>query len=106
VDGRLERAQYTHYLARAGIVVSTAKHEFQGLAMQEAVSARALPLAPDALCYPEQYPEHCLYPMGHVQSLVERLEQWLTGNRPESIQTNQRLIDKLWEDWRGLLSLG
>ncbi len=106
VDQRLERTQYTQCLARAGIVISTAKHEFQGLAMQEAVSAGALPLAPAALCYPEQYPEHCLYPMGHVQSLVERLEQWLTGNRPEPIRPCQWRIDSLWDDWRELLRLG
>ncbi len=105
VDGRLERREYTRQLTRAGIVVSTAKHEFQGLAMQEAVSTGALPLAPNALCYPEQYPEHCRYPAGNLQGLVGRLEQWLMGNRPDPFPSTHWQNEKLWEDWRDLLGL-
>ncbi|MEQ8803139.1 MAG: DUF3524 domain-containing protein, partial [Haliea sp.] len=38
-DGRLPLDDYRALLGRAGIVVSTARHEFQGLAMLEAASA-------------------------------------------------------------------
>ncbi|WP_018860574.1 DUF3524 domain-containing protein [Thioalkalivibrio sp. ALJ3] len=82
VDRRCTRAEYEHWLCRAGIVVSTARHEFQGLSLLEATSAGALPLVPDALVYPEQYPAACRYPAGDPGALAARLGEWLNGPRP------------------------
>ncbi len=82
VDGRLPRAEYEATLARAGIVVSTALQEFQGLAVLEAVSAGATPLVPDALVYPEQVDAGFRYPAGDAGALTALLAEWLNGGAP------------------------
>ncbi|MFW5824611.1 MAG: tRNA-queuosine alpha-mannosyltransferase domain-containing protein [Marinobacter sp.] len=51
-----QRADYDHLLANADIVVSTALHDFQGLAMLEAMASGCLALAPHRLAYPEYVP--------------------------------------------------
>ncbi|HBE69370.1 MAG TPA: DUF3524 domain-containing protein, partial [Planctomycetaceae bacterium] len=47
------QADYWQWLSRIDIVVSTAQHEFFGIAVVEAISAGALPCVPYALAYPE-----------------------------------------------------
>lgn len=51
--GYLEsRAEYETLLTQVDYVVSTAEHEFQGLAVGEAIQYGCLPLLPDRLSYP------------------------------------------------------
>jgi len=60
--GFVERtADYYGLLQGADIVLSTALHEFQGLAVLEAVAAGCLPVVPRRLSYPEIYPAACCY---------------------------------------------
>jgi glycosyltransferase involved in cell wall biosynthesis len=54
-------ADYRALLRAAEIVLSTALHEFQGLAVMEAVAAGCLPVVPDRLGYREIYPSHSRY---------------------------------------------
>lgn len=54
--GHLPRAEYVDLLARSSVVVSTAVHEFFGVAMVEAMAAGAVPLLPRSLSYPEVVP--------------------------------------------------
>jgi glycosyltransferase involved in cell wall biosynthesis len=49
------RQDYRDLLARADVVLSTALHEFQGLAVMEAVMSGCRPLVPDRLSYPELF---------------------------------------------------
>ena len=98
-DGCLPRGEYLDVLARAGIVVSTALHEFQGLAMLEAASAGARPLVPDALCYPDQYPEAYRYPAGDTAALARRLATWLTEGLPEAVDTRAWHAAQLQGPW-------
>jgi len=103
VDERVNSADYNYWLGRTGIVVSTAIHEFQGLSVLEAVAAGALPLVPDALCYPEQYPSPYRYPPGDRAALVEQLNRWLDGDRPPPAEVSNWFEQSIWEKWRQLL---
>ena len=61
--GYMESVTAYHALLRAAdMVVSTALHEFQGLAVLEAVASHCLPVVPNRLAYPEIYPAHFCYP--------------------------------------------
>lgn len=55
------REDYRALLAEADIVLSTALHEFQGLAVQEAMAAGCLPVVPDRLAYREYVPQTLRY---------------------------------------------
>jgi glycosyltransferase involved in cell wall biosynthesis len=72
-----DRAQYAAALGRADVVLSTARHEFFGLAVTEAMAAGCTPLVPHRLSYPELVPgarhARCLYADG--DDLVARLER-------------------------------
>ena len=50
-----ERADYCQLLRESDLVVSTARHEFQGIAVGEAVAAGCTPIVPDRLAYTEFY---------------------------------------------------
>ncbi|MCK5886537.1 MAG: glycosyltransferase, partial [Alcanivorax sp.] len=82
--GFLEHRQdYDQLLRSADIVVSTALHDFQGLAMLEAMASGCLPLAPDRLAYREYVPADCRYrslesdPGGESLVAAERLVRLL-----------------------------
>lgn len=55
------RSDYRALLRGADLVLSTARHEFQGLAVLEAVACGCLPVVPDRLAYPEIYPTRFRY---------------------------------------------
>jgi len=63
--GYAEAHQYDGIVAAADIVVSTANHEFFGVGVAEAIAARAFPVLPRRLSYPEMLPDQvhptCLY---------------------------------------------
>jgi glycosyltransferase involved in cell wall biosynthesis len=103
-DGRVPRRDYNDLLQRAGIVVSTALHEFQGLGMLEATAAGATPLVPDALVYPEQYPERFRYPAGDADALAGRLGDWLIRGAPSAPDVSQWSEKKLRYWWQKALS--
>lgn len=78
-----DRSEYKTLLRRCDVVLSTAAHDFQGLAMQEACALGCTPLAPNALVYPEYIQPECLYECaeqegqdGGVTELLDRLLQW------------------------------
>jgi glycosyltransferase involved in cell wall biosynthesis len=61
--GYLEEAGDYHALLRgADVVLSTSLHEFQGLAVLEAVAAGCIPAVPDRLAYRDMYPDEYRYP--------------------------------------------
>jgi glycosyltransferase involved in cell wall biosynthesis len=55
------RHHYLSWLAAADIVLSTALHEFQGLAVLEAVQLGCIPILPNRLVYPELFGSTYLY---------------------------------------------
>ena len=84
------RADYEAVLASADVVVSTAIHEFFGVAIAEAVSAGACPLVPRALAYPEVLqgmPEDCFHD-NSPEMIADQLQAWNgnSGQGPELMQ--------------------
>ncbi|CAG37256.1 tRNA-queuosine alpha-mannosyltransferase domain-containing protein [Desulfotalea psychrophila] len=64
---------YAQLLQRADIVVSTAIHEFYGVAVIEAVRAGCVPLLPRRLSYPELFAEEYLYDEGQLTNRLQSL---------------------------------
>lgn len=64
-------ADYRALLRGADVVLSTSMHEFQGLAVMEAVAAGCIPVVPDRLAYQELYPPQCRYPSVPDQPVSE-----------------------------------
>lgn len=56
-----ERGEYWRLLRQADVVVSTARHEFYGMSVLEAVRAGCRPLVPDRLSYRELFPAQFRY---------------------------------------------
>lgn len=90
--GYARQEQYRRLLWEASIVISTARHEFFGLSILEAIYCRTFPLLPRRLSYPELIPDtfhgHCLYE--DHDDLLQRLQRALT--RPEE---SARLAEQL-----------
>lgn len=80
--GRLQsRADYLQLLTHAQICLSTALHEFFGISVIEAAHCGARPLVPDALSYPELWPDELRY--SDEDQAIEQLErmcqEWSAG---------------------------
>jgi glycosyltransferase involved in cell wall biosynthesis len=70
---------YLQVLRHADVVLSTATHDFQGLALLEAVACGCTPVVPDRLAYPEYYPTQNRYrskpdaPKEEARAIFEKL---------------------------------
>lgn len=85
------REAYARLLARGDIVVSTALHEFFGMAILEGVRAGCRPLVPDRLSYTELFPNRFRYQDGQ---LVRRLQQLFGHREPFSHEESQQLTER------------
>ncbi|MDQ6979404.1 MAG: glycosyltransferase [Mariprofundaceae bacterium] len=52
---------YLNTLRHSDVVVSSALHDFQGIAVLEATVCGCIPVVPDRLAYRELFPAHCRY---------------------------------------------
>lgn len=100
--GRAARSRYQQLLCQADIVVSTALHEFFGVAVVEAIYGGCFPVLPRRLSYPELLPaayhRACLY--DDFAGLVERLK-WALTNRAAARQIAGALRPALARfDWQ------
>ena len=88
------RRDYAGLLRQGNLVVSTAKHEFFGISVIEAVRAGCRPLLPKRLSYPELFPEEFLY---EDKNFINCLKETLVKNRlsaDDSIKLTERFS---WE---------
>ncbi len=67
------RKDYARLLAQGDIVVSTARHEFYGISVIEAVRAGCLPVVPNRLSYPELFPSQYLYENDHLYRSLQSI---------------------------------
>lgn len=116
-----DRREYSRLLHRADLVVSTALHEFFGVAIMEAIYCGAHPLLPDRLTYPELIPDNLHRPLLHApilyddeDELYEVLHDLVVGDQrplpqdtlrsiPESLDWNDQIeaYDALFEEVAG-----
>lgn len=109
-----DRAAYRDYLTQAHVVVSTARHDFQGLAILEAVAAGCIPLVPDRLAYPEWFSTDYRYPSTpkdsemEAQQLADKLTtlaiQLENGHLPEVPDVSGLSWSALQDRYRDMIS--
>lgn len=68
-------ADYWRWLHQMDVVVSTADHEFYGIAIRQAIWAGAVPVTPNALSYPEFVPDTLCYgSLSEAAEIINRLQ--------------------------------
>lgn len=88
-------SEYQRTLGDADIVVSTARHEFFGIAVLEAVASGCRPLVPHALAYPEVLPpDASFFHDNHPETIADRLEKYA-----ESLSQSRAGDNMLRQGW-------
>lgn len=95
------REVYQQLLANCDVVLSTAQHDFQGLAVLEACAAGCKPLVPARLVYPEWFGvDNCYRDVAHAVAM-------LTAEELLSVELSRFYVDNLIPRYRALVhSLG
>ena len=103
VDGFLEsQEEYLDALVQADIVASTARHEFFGVSVAEAIYMDCLPLLPHALSYPELIPSHLheVFLYDPATPFRDALERFLNAPPTDHHDELRTFVSRF--DWRRL----
>jgi glycosyltransferase involved in cell wall biosynthesis len=105
-----EKADYINALQSSHVVLSTAIHEFQGLAMLEGAAHGCVPLAPNRLAYPEWVNQSCLYKDSRdikeqAEEIVKTLQHWQENKLPEKIDVSGYYWKNLIQHYQNHLGL-
>ena len=82
------RKEYARMIRRGDIIVSTARHEFFGMAVLEGVRAGCRPLVPDRLSYRELFADKYRYPENGFKKHLQKL---LSRDRDDFLSTTEAL---------------
>lgn len=105
------KKEYLEVLKTADCVLSTAHHDFQGLAMMDAIALGCIPLAPDRLAYPEYIPKRNLYkaatePETEGRNLAQKIKQLVTSqNQWETVNIQSHSESTLWPKYHSILGI-
>lgn len=102
-----QKQDYLLALSQHHVVLSTAIHEFQGLAVLEGASLGCTPLAPQRLAYPEWIPKACLYPSSTVkqeaQCICATLKEWQHMGLPSPPKVEAYYWQNLKHEYEGII---
>lgn len=107
--------EYRSIMSNSDVVVSSALHDFQGLAILEAINSGCVPVVPDRLAYCEFISENFRYDSyindeeKEVQELADRLEKlsvdFTNGDLIEPPNLANLSWDNLKKEYQGIFSL-
>ncbi len=81
LSGHQDEDSYLDALCRSDLVISSAQHDFFGVAVAEAVAAGARPLLPRRLAYPEMVPKSLRSTLLYDAGLLEALRPVIASSR-------------------------
>ena len=105
------KSDYQQILREADCILSTAKHDFQGLAMMDAIALGCIPLAPNRLAYPEYIPSEYLYTAGETpqeegMNLAQQIHELAKQHRPwTSVDISLYTETALWPKYHKVLGI-
>jgi len=97
---------YRETIRQSHVVISTALHDFQGLAILEATAAGCIPCVPDRLAYPEFIPDNYRYnscpddEVREAESLAASLSQLAESHRRDRLPTSPDVSYLFWANMR------
>ena len=107
-------SEYRQVLASADVVLSTALHDFQGLAVLEAVAAGCIPLLPGRLCYGEWFDDDFCYRSivddadREAQGVAERVIALAAAKKTATLPCAPTVTNFAWQSlkpcYQGLLT--
>jgi glycosyltransferase involved in cell wall biosynthesis len=102
-----DREGYLSLVARCRVAVSTARHEFFGLAVREAIALGCYPLLPRRVVYPEMVGGRADHLYGSEEEMLRRLEDLLTAPPPavapelrqDILSHTPAAVASKWDTW-------
>ena len=105
------KEEYLSVLHTADCVLSTAHHDFQGLAMMDAIALGCIPFAPNRLAYPEYIPAQNLFdvsdsPEKEGSNLAQKIKCYFESpSQWDAVNLTSYSETELWPKYHSLLGI-